>query len=225
MTSRPARKPGKSRLRRSSPLASEDEETTEVEDATLAALSGSRSSSRHKPSDARSQRSAGSFIALIVVDSPGKPVAAAASSLNSPGEVSSDSEGVIIITNSPSASVNKLLTQSDYRDLTRVKSNQAEWIPGYRDRSTRSSAQVTHWSARRIIRVSVAELNVDFFFRHFVKPKRYPFPTLKVSNNPPVPADWAPGLVSMVQIETLYASEPWESAFPQVAPIFFRRVG
>ena len=29
----------------------------------------------------------------------------------------------------------------------------------------------------------------------------------------------------MVQIETLYASEPWESAFPQVAPIFFRRVG
>ena len=89
-----------------------------------------------------------------------------------------------------------------------VKSDRAEWIPGCRDRVTRYSIQVAPWPALRISWISVADLNVDCFFRHFVKLKRYPFPALKVSNNPPVLSDWAPVLVSITQIETLYASEP-----------------
>ena len=84
--------------------------------------------------------------------------------------------------------------------------------------------QVAPWSARRISRISNADLTVDFFFLHFVKPKRYPFAALNLSNNPPVPAGKAPGLVSITHIETLYASEPWKSAFTQIKPVSFRRV-
>ena len=163
-------KPGKSRLRHSASSASENEESTEVKDATLAALSGSRSSSRRKPPGARYQRSAGSSVAPIVVDTPGKPSAAAAPSLISSGGVSSDSEGAISVTDSPRVSVTKLLTLSDYGGLPLVKSDRAEWIPEKRDRVTRSTIHVAPWSARRISRISVAELNVDFLFRHFFKP-------------------------------------------------------
>ena len=167
---RPAHKPGNIRLRHSASPASEDEEFTEVEDATPAALSRLRFSSRRKPPGARYQRSAGSSVAPIVVDTPGKPSAAAAPSLISSGGVSSDSEGAISVTDSPRVSVTKLLTLSDYGGLPLVKSDRAEWIPEKRDRVTRSTIHVAPWSARRISRISVAELNVDFLFRHFFKP-------------------------------------------------------
>ena len=157
------------------------------------------------------------------MDSPGNLAAAATSRADSIGD-SSDSEGAISVTDSPRPSVNLLLTQSEYVYLPSVKSDRAEWIPGYRDRVRRSSAQVMPWSARRISRISVAELNIHFFHRHFVKPKQYPILTLTVSNHPHVAADWAPGLVSISQIEGLYALELCEMAFPQIAPISFRRV-
>ena len=128
------------------------------------------------------------------MDSPGKPTAATKSQLDPPGEVSSDSEGALSFTDSSRAPVNLLLPPSDYVDLPRVKSDRAEWVPGYRGRVTRYSIQVAPWFARKISRISVAEMNVDFIFRHFAKPKLYPFPVLKVSNNPSVAADWAPGL-------------------------------
>ena len=81
---RPARKSGKSRLRRSASPVSEDEECAEVEDLNLAALSRSRSFSRRKQPRARSQRSAGSSPSPTVVDFPGKSVVATTSRLDSP---------------------------------------------------------------------------------------------------------------------------------------------
>ena len=51
------------------------------------------------------------------------------------------------------------------------------------------------------------------------------FSALEVSNNPPVSAGLAPGLVWIAQMETLEASEPWVSVFPQITPISSRRVG
>ena len=92
-TALPARKPVNFRLRRAAPPASENDEITDVEDENLAALSGSRYSSRRKPPGARSQHSAGLSVVTIVLGSPGKPAASEASRLDSPAKVRVFSSG------------------------------------------------------------------------------------------------------------------------------------
>ena len=140
--SSPARKPGQFRLRRSDPPFSEDDAYIEVDDATLATLSGSRSSSRRKPPHARFLLSAESSTATSPWIPLNKSKAATASQFGSYGVVSSDSEGLTSVTDIPRAPVSMLLTHSDSGNLLRVMCCRDQWIPGYQDRVTRSSVQV-----------------------------------------------------------------------------------
>ena len=91
--------------------------------------------------------------------------------MDASGEGLSDYAGALNFINSMRASVNLLLSQSDYGNMPCANIDRNEWIMGYRDCVARSPIRVAPLLARRIIQISVAELNVDFFLRHIAKPK------------------------------------------------------
>uniref|UniRef100_A0AAV1U5G8 Uncharacterized protein n=1 Tax=Peronospora matthiolae TaxID=2874970 RepID=A0AAV1U5G8_9STRA len=228
---------GKQKLRGPSSTSSEEEDTSVGENETLAALSGSRPSSRRRASNPAAQPPAGPSPDPIVIDTPSPsrnppppvgpfiPTVTKVSRADLFGEASSDSDGAISLFNSPRDHVNPMLSLTDYDSLPPIKVSRNQWIPGYRDRVPRSYTQVSPWSARKVSWTSVAEIDIDFLYRHLSRPKGYIFPTVMAPKCPPPTSEWTPLLACSAQIAALYAQEPWETATRRIAPISFPRTG
>uniref|UniRef100_A0AAV1UM38 Uncharacterized protein n=1 Tax=Peronospora matthiolae TaxID=2874970 RepID=A0AAV1UM38_9STRA len=153
---------GKQKRRGSRSTSSEGEITSAGEDETLAALSGSRSSSLRRVSNPAAQPSAGPSPDPIVIDTPSPsrdppppidpviPTVTKVSRADLFREASSDSDGAISLSDSPRDHVNPMLSLADYNRLPPTKVSRNQWISGYRDRVPRSFTQVYPWSARKV---------------------------------------------------------------------------
>uniref|UniRef100_A0AAV1TAB5 Uncharacterized protein n=1 Tax=Peronospora matthiolae TaxID=2874970 RepID=A0AAV1TAB5_9STRA len=118
-----------------------------------------------------------------------------------------------------------MLSLADYDSLYPTKVSRDQWIPRYRVRVPRSFTQFSRWSARKVSRTSVAEMDTDFQYRHLSRPKGYISPTVMAPKWPPPISEWTPRLACSVQIASLYAQEPWETATRRIASISFPRTG
>uniref|UniRef100_A0AAV1VCE8 Uncharacterized protein n=1 Tax=Peronospora matthiolae TaxID=2874970 RepID=A0AAV1VCE8_9STRA len=217
--------------------SSEGEDTLAGEDETLAAVSGSRSSSRRRASNPATQPSAGLSSNPIVIDTPSSsrdppppvdpviPTVTKLSRAELAGEAFSDSDGAISLPDSPRDHVNPMLSLADYDSLPPTKVFRNQWTPGYRDCVPRSFTQVSPWSARKVSWTSVTEMDTDFLYRHLSCPKGYIFSTIMVSKCPPPTSKWTPRLACSAQIAAVYAQEPLETATRRIAPISFSRIG
>uniref|UniRef100_A0AAV1U6X4 Uncharacterized protein n=1 Tax=Peronospora matthiolae TaxID=2874970 RepID=A0AAV1U6X4_9STRA len=224
---------GKQRRRGPGLTLSKGEDTSAGEDNTLAALSGSRSSSRLRASTPAAQTSAGPSPDPIVIDTPSSsrdppppvdtviPTVTKLSRADLFGEASSDSDGAISLFDS----LNPMLSQAGYDSLPPTNVSRDQWIPGYRDRVPRSFAQVSPWLARKVSWTSVAEMDTDFLYRHLSCPKGYVFPTVMVAKCPPSTSEWTFRLACSAQIAALHVQKPWETATRWIAPISFPRTG
>ena len=131
----------------------------------------------------------------------------------------------ISLYDAPRALVNQLLLLVDYSNVFHVKVPRDKCTPWNRYRVSRSSSQVTSWSARRVRWTSVAELEVDLSFQHFSLPKEYPFPALHARKIPPSPSEWTSRLVSPAQIAALYAQEHQEKVARRIISVSFPSTG
>ena len=134
--------PGKQIRCGPAPPDSLTEGSSECEEATLAALSGLRLSTSRRASGPASQPLAGSSLDTISVATPSpphypssptnlsRPVVTKVSHVDLLGEDSSDSDGLISLSDAPVASVNQVLPIADYCSLPRFKVSRNKWIPG-----------------------------------------------------------------------------------------------
>ena len=140
------------------------------------------------------------------------------------GEPSSDSDGKIIVSSDIRKDINQLLTPAQYADLTDLQKSRDVWIPGYRERKPRSSTQVAPWSARRVSLTSVAELGVEFFYRHLSRPRGYIF-TPQANPKSLLDSAWIPRLITPAQVTAIYDQKPWNVTRRPIAPISFPLTG
>ena len=134
-------------------------------------------------------------------------------------EAASDSEGATRMTYEARDAVNAVLSLQKYEDLSPTKIPRSQWIPGYRERVTWSSVQVSPWSARRVSVICLAELDLDLFSQHFSRTKEYLFPEDQDPDQAPSYGEWVPRLFTFAHTSTLYAQEPWAIQKISIEPI------
>ena len=161
-------------------------------DDTRAALSGSRSTSRRRTSS--SARYTGldrPAYTIVIEESSSKsrsssPAPSTTSKKSKVSKIDLLGETSIYLSSSLSISiddredVNYLLDPSQYAALPTSRVPRDEWIPGYSCRVSRSTAQVSPRSSRRVSYTSIAELEVDFMIKHFAKLKSSRFPHTRI---------------------------------------------
>uniref|UniRef100_A0AAV1T6J0 Lebercilin domain-containing protein n=1 Tax=Peronospora matthiolae TaxID=2874970 RepID=A0AAV1T6J0_9STRA len=163
--------PGLFGSRSSSSESSEDSDpkdssSDETDDSLLAALSSSRLTARRRNTSSPKKPSSTPTRPPVNVNSSSPEHephdnTSGVSLVDLFGEPSSDSESDLSLSGDPRSPRNSLLTPADFVALSDTRIPRDRWIPGYRDRVSRSAVDVFPWSSRRVSLISVSELDID----------------------------------------------------------------